>query len=706
MTAARTLSIDIETYSESDLTEVGAAVYAEHPSTEILCAAYQFSDEPEPRIWIAGDPCPDDVWEHIIDGEVCEAWNRTFEDTVMHQLSGDGRFPWPQIEHRNWRCTMIRARAMGFPSKLEHAAKALRVDAKKDEHGQRVMMQLMKPRPSGRGRYTPENAPEKFRTLYSYCLQDVRAERACGEKLLHLSERELELFHLDGEINRRGVYIDDQLVRAAQKVVSVTVDRLVEELRRITDGKVMGHSAVAQIKEFLKEGGIEVDSLDKEHVDKLLGRDSLTKVQRRVLEIRQEAGLSSVAKLDKMLACRNRDGRVRNTLQFLGASSTGRWSAALIQPQNLPRPAKGLDVPDAIEAILTGDADVVALDHGSPMIAVSGSLRGCITAAPGNELIATDLSQIESRLTAYMGNQMNVVDAFDAYDDGLGADIYKVTAAGIFDLTPDDIDDYKRQVGKVGNLSLGFGGGAGAFAGMARIYRVDVASIFDTIGPLSTADNIARAERAWKQRGRRTGLTERAFLAAELVKLAWRDDNAEIVKTWAAYESAALDAVDNPGEVFRAGLVRFKKHKNSPILQMRLPSGRSLWYSNPKVEWRKAPWAEEREDGEYSGDELVRSMSFWAAEPGRPMVKFWAYGGLFFQNGVQATARDIIADALPRLDAAGYPVVMLVHDEIVAEVAKGRADIEEFNDLVAQPVPYLPGLPIATGGFIAQRYRK
>lgn len=695
------LHLDYETFSEADLTKVGAHKYAMHPSTEILCAAWAFNDE-EPQLWAPGQPVPDRVVDHILDDGIIEAWNAQFERLITRFVAGP-KYGWPIPSTKQYECVMVRALAMSFPGKLEHAAKALQLDMLKDEHGHRIMMKLCKPRrptkKDKRTRWTYEMVPLQFDHLYRYCLQDVRTEQAASKRLTRLKPSEQEFYWRDQEINDRGITIDLDLVRAMQEVVDQEKEVLDEQMRAVTGGEVASTNAAKQLVVWLAQGGIvwpanQNPSVDKDNVIRLLGRDDLTEAQRKAIMIRQEAAKTSTAKLEKFEGMVCRDGTIKGTLQFHGAS-TGRDAARGVQVQNFPRPRKKTPILKVIESLFNGaDAELIDLLYGSPMSVIADLLRSCIRARPGHILYTRDASQIEARMTAWLAGETAVLRAFAAYDRKEGPDIYRVAAAQIYGKKPEQITDEERQVGKVAVLALGFGGGAGAFASMAKIYGVDLATIFQSVWDMSEPEFQEKALEAWKQRGRSTGMRKAAWLTAELIKLAWRATNPNIVQFWKDLEDAAISALLHPGETFRVGKLKFRK--TGSFLRMVLPSGRSLFFAYPSLVRTTTPWGKQ-----------VFKIEFYAVDGQTKRFLQWSlWGGLICQNAVQAAARDVLFEAVVRLEEAGYPNVLRIHDECVHETPEGFGSEEEFHQLFVQTPAWAPDLPLAADGWIGPRYRK
>jgi len=716
----RELHLDVESYSAIDLTVVGAHVYFAHPTTDLWCAAYAFDNE-EPLTWQPGDPCPEEIEAHVREGGIITAWNAAFERLACAHLLGP-KYGWPQPSDRQFRCTMTESFAMNLPGKLDLAGRVLGLKMQKDEAGSRLMKQMCKPRKPRKGEIVPEgtptykndkghplpllwhDSPEKRAILTEYCAQDVRTEAEAGEKLMRLKQSELQLYFLDMKINDRGVYLDKKLLESAQIVVDRAMDNLNAEMNRVTGGEVRACSNVAMLKQYLEDRFVYTESLDKEHIEDLLIREDLPDNCRRALELRQEGSKTSTSKIATMLARRQQDGRMRGNLQFYGAGATGRWAARGAQLQNLTRPSilkkkkggKPVEalIETAIDAIHSRSAVMLELMYGRPLTVVADCVRSMICAAPGNILRASDFSNIEGRVLAWEADQEDKLERFVAQDNGTGPDGYLVTAAGIYNVPLADVDDDKRQIGKVAELSLGYQGGVRAFAKMSKNYGVRIGQLFGPIWEMSEDRFKNSAEETWDKWGHSLGMTRPTYLAAEVIKLAWRDQNYRIVEYWGEVERAAVAAVKHPGEIFTAPKVKFRKY--GPFLHCLLPSGRAICYPYAKLQEKKMPWGDMRETIVYKmPDEETRQ---WFPKN--------FYGGLGVENITQAIARDIMAEAMVRVDKAGYNVVLTVHDEVVSETPEDFGSLEEFNELMAQMPRWTNRLPLTVAGWEGQRYRK
>lgn len=653
---------DYETKSTVDLKRTGVHVYAAHESTDAWCCAYAVNDEPG-RLWWPGDPVPPEFKEAAKNPEwEVAAFNDAFEAQIEAQTL-KRRYDWPVVPLERHRCIMAQCLAMALPGSLENAAAALGIEQGKDLEGKGLMLRMAKPRRPRKGEppdglFWWDDIGRKER-LGQYCLRDLDTEREVDRRSLPLRPQEQQLWVLDQRINGRGVFVDTALCNAATKIVDKAAAWLDEEMRQITKGYVSACSNRGQIVEWLHTyGGLpDIDSIAKGELDDLLLRRDISPSCRRVLELRREAAKASVAKIDALLEGKSADGRARGLLQYHSAS-TGRWAGRRFQPQNLPR-GTHKDVDAAVAAVATGDAEYVQTLYGEPLGVVSGALRSLIRAAPGRRLLVADFSNIEGRVQAWFGDEQWKLDAFRAFDAGTGSDIYKLAYARAFGIRVEDVDDHMRQIGKVMELALGYAGGVGAFQKMAAAYRVEVSD--------------ARADE---------------------LKLAWREAHPGIKNYWYELENAAIAAVRNPGKTCSAGRIVFRMAGS--FCFMRLPSGRAITYPYPRIQNVRTPWGSEKPTFTYKGvDAYTRK---WCDQ--------YAHGGVLFNNVVQGTARDIEAEAMLRIEAAGYPNVLNVHDEVVAEPKEGVGSVAEFERLMTALPAWAEGLPVSAAAWEGERYKK
>jgi DNA polymerase bacteriophage-type len=697
------LSLDLETRSAADLKKTGAYRYFEDATADVLCAALALDDGPV-LTWRRGDPTPALWQQHVSSGGAVSAHNAAFEYWALLLILGP-RYGWAVPEIAQVRDTMAQAAAMSIPQALDGAARAMGLDEQKDKDGMRLIRKFSMPRKARKGEVPgrlywtePEDDPADFEKFVSYCAQDVEVERALRKLLVPLSPAEQDVWVFNLVMNTRGVRIDLDLVNALQKIAEQAKERLDREMAVATGYEITACSQVAALTRWLQAQGVEADKLNKNAIEELLA-DELPPAARRAVEIRKEAAKTSTAKLTSMLNCASTDGRVRGLHQYHGAG-TGRWAGRLVQTQNMPRGTGTIKDPEgAVDVVLTGDAGWVDLIYGNPMSAVSDMLRSCLVASPGHRLLAADFSSIEGRVTAWVAGEDWKLEAFVANDEGRGAGMYELAAAGIFNVDAAAVTKPQRQVGKASELALGFGGGVMAYHSMARIYGIDMAPIFPILKGTADAEVIERATERYEECAERqdTGtdlMTREAWIASEITKVQWRARHPSTVALWAGLEEAARDAVMHPGSIATYGRIAYIVRRG--FLWCRLPSGRCLAYGAPKVEDRKTPWGATKPSVTALG---VNSQT-------KKWERFALYGGLATENVVQAIARDLMAHGMLMAEAAGYPIVMTVHDEAVADTPAGHGTLAEFERLLCDSPAWATGLPVVASGYESARYRK
>jgi DNA polymerase len=681
------VSLDFETRSLVELKTTGVYPYALHPSTSIWCMAYAFDDE-EPELWIPGQAFPERLLLHIAQGGELRAWNAQFE-RVMWRDCAQRLYGFPEVPLEQWVCSAAEAAAMALPRSLDQCAKVTGVAQQKDSAGYNLMLRMCRPRKvledgtiiwwepqDGMTDAQRADIAERQLRLYRYCEQDVRTERAIGKVLRRLSDSEREVYLLDQRVNDRGIRFDRDLALAAKAIVARAEENANETLAAITGGAVTAATQRERLVTWLRSEGVEMTSLSKMSVADALTDSSLAAHVRDALEARQEAGKSSVAKIDAMMQAACPDDRLRGLLLYHGAS-TGRWTGRLVQPHNFPRGTVE-DIERYIEIVRRGEEAFPLLDLlQSPMSVVSSMLRSLLIPAPGHEFFVGDFAAIEARVLNWLAGQEDVVGRFAA-----GEDLYVLNATRIFGLPPEAIQKFPhRQLGKFQELGCGYGmGWRKALSAAKEVYGVDLEALY---GPaVEDAD------------GTRHGAARQAY---EIVEQ-YRSTHGAVVDYWYECERAALQAVENPGSIVPVGPedrpVRFRVA--GKYLLVRLPSGRLLTYPSPAIKERETPWGE-----------LKPAVVAWGVNG---ITRQWEsrpyYGGLWVENIVQAVSRDIMVEAIQRLEAGGYPCVLSVHDEIVCEVPVGFGSVEDFSALMSHRPVWASGCPVNVEVWKGARYRK
>jgi len=641
------LHLDFETRSEADLKKVGAHLYAAHPSTVVLCASYSVDGETI-RTW---KPWLDEPLHAAIaslrhDDTLVHGWNVSFERMILrHKLGID-------LPPSRFRDTQAQARSMALPPKLELTAKALEMPVQKGDS--RLMLKWCKPLPKGGW----ANDPSEYLRLCKYCEQDVLAEMGIAKALRELTDDERLDWEINERINDRGLPIDLELVRAAQAYAMDERAEIDAQLNRLTNGQITGTRQFARIKDWLQGNGvfIEPDEDGKISVDaakraELLESEDLPDNVREIVALIDDGGKASTAKFAAMENRAGPDARVRGAYICNGAGQTGRYASTGAQLHNYIR-AKLDNVEDVADAVIARvpKSRLVKLSGHNILTTLSRLLRPSIVADTGKTFVWGDWSAIEARVLPWLSDDMDTAkDVLMLFETGV--DIYVRQAANTFMIGEDEVTEDERQIGKVQVLSLGFGGGKGAFKIMAKNYGIEVSDV-----------------------------------DAEKYKRAWRGANPWAQVFWAKLEKAAYAATRSPGEVFSAGRVSYLLSHNT--LWCLLPSGRLIAYPFAAVE-------------EIEGQSVLTAMkgSFHPkrGESDWPRMKLW--GGFLAENITQATAADMLRWSLRELFAAmwGDCVIGHTHDEIIMEVPD--ADVAQAKEVLADIMTTGPewasGLPLA-----------
>jgi DNA polymerase len=613
-------------------------------------------------LWLPNQPVPAEFKEAARDPSwtIC-AFNDGFETSIeTHVLAP--RFKWPLTPIERHRCIQARALAHALPAALGDCAVALGLRHAKDKEGARLMRQMARPRhprqgEDPRGIYYFDDE-ERLERLYSYCTVDVEAERELMERLRPLCAREEKIWLIDQQINQRGVRIDCELARKAQRIVEDALDALDHEIAELTGGAVTRASQVDRIMRWAASEGCSLPSLTKVDLEKAL-QGGLPARVRRIVELRLESAQSSTKKVSAMLQWAGDGDRIRGSFLYHKASP-GRWAGAGPQLQNLRKLDSEIEIPVALKTIATGDHTRVAGKFGRPLALVGKMLRPMLVAAPGHRFIGADFSGIEARVLAWLSNEESKLEAFRCEDTG-GPSVYAVTAGKLYNRDPGTItkDSPERAAAKICELAFGFLGGLQSF-------------------------------RNFEAKGAGTGFTD---AQVERFKAAWREAHPNIIALGHRLNAAAIAAVWTPGKTVWVNKIAFRREQE--FLWLRLPSSRKIAYPFPRL-------IPNGRIGEYAVCFKDNSEGQWRDTRGGR----GAWPGIWSENVTQAVARDLLAEALHRLEAAGYPVVLHAHDEVLAEVSNGRGSIEEFKRIFTTLPKWADGLPIACDAFENQRYVK
>ena len=637
----KTLNIDIETKSGNEI-KYGVRKYVDSFDFEILLFAYSIDGgEVEVVDFTKGIDVPLEVNLALTDPKVIKtAFNASFERTCISRAMGGRPLPAEQ-----WRDTMIWGMELGLPASLEQMAKYLKVPQQKDTEGKRLIRKYCIPKKDGS--FCEEYDSDDWQLFKSYVAQDVRTEMSIAEELAPypIADSEWELWSLDQNINDRGVGIDMDLVRAALLLDEETSAVAKEQLKTLTG--LDNPNSVMQLKKWLGEQGLQVQSLGKEQVTEILADAETPNLVREALLLRQATSNSSIKKYDMLNNATCRDDRIHGILQFYGATRTGRWAGRLLQVQNLPRGSlKPHELATARDFVKTNDMEALDMIWGDVPEVLKSLIRSALIPSDGHEFIVSDFSAIEARVIAWLAGETWVLDTFRE-----GHDIYKATANQMFHLGGvDKVDKAMRQRGKVATLALGYQGGTGALQAMGAL---------------------------------KMGIKEDELQG--LVN-AWRKANPNIVKFWRRVEAAAKRALEFGAKVSLRG-TGISFYVRDTFLMIGLPNGRSIAYANATLE-----------DGRirYEGKSMTSST----------FQKLDTYGGKLVENIVQATARDVLAESMLRLEKLGYKIVAHVHDEVILDVPKGVTNIDEINAQMAINPEWTDGLPLAAAGFRSDFYMK
>lgn len=639
------LSIDLETYSSVDLGKSGVYKYAESEDFEILLFAYSIDDRGVKVIDLAsGEIIPEEILAALSD-ESIEKWafNANFERVCLSKFLGE------RLKPQGWYCTMIWSAYLGLPLSLEKVGEVLKLDKQKMNEGKALIRYFSIPckptKTNGmRTRNLPHHDLEKWSIFKEYNQRDVETEMAIKKKLsaFPMPHSEWENYWIDQNINDRGILIDESLVDSAIKFDEILREENMDRAIELTG--LENPNSPLQLKEWLNKKGLEIDSLAKKDVESAL--KNVEGDIKEVLELRQELSKSSVRKYDAMKNVKGKDNRARGLIQFYGANRTGRYSGRLIQVQNLRRNnLKDLEL--ARSLVKNRDYETLEILYESPSDILSQLIRTAFIPKDCTRFIISDFSAIEARVLAWLAGEQWVLDAFEN-----GEDIYCRTASRMFGVPVEKhgVNGHLRQKGKIATLACGYQGALGALKAMGGIEM---------------------------------GLSEDEL---QSIVDSWREANPNIVSLWWDIDSVVKRVVKTrTKEKYKNLVISYEKG----ILFIELPSKRRLAYPKAKIGTNR-----------FGGESIV----YEGIVVGNKWDKIESYGGKFVENIVQAIARDILAEAMMRLEKKGFNIVMHIHDEVVIE--SDSSSIEEVNQIMSIVPGWAPGLILDADGFESEFYKK
>lgn len=633
------LHIDLETYSEANLAMTGGQFYARHPSTRVLLLAYSYGDEIHLIDLENGGTLPDSLLEDLKNPNVTKwAHNAAFERAILTNVLG---IP---CEPEQWRCTMVWAMSLSLPAGLDKLSEALKLgtDAK-DKEGKRLIRKFCLPG----GDVQQDLNDDDWRRFCEYCRQDVAAEMAVARRLKRyaLPDSEWQAWAVDQRVNDNGLPIDIELVQAIRRVAEAHKEDMAAEAARIT--QLPNPNSRDQMLSWLRQRGVDADDLTSGTVDQLLAGD-LPPAVRKALECRQQMSKASLAKFDALDRATCSDGRLRGAFQFAGAGRTGRFAGRIFQPQNLPRPTlSDADIDVAREAVRTSDADTMGMMYDDLSGALSSLIRSVIAAPAGRQLVVADYASIESIMVAWCAESDYLLNLYHK-----GLDPYKDFATKIYGIAYEDVTKEQRSFAKPAVLGCGYGLGATGLQRYAEAFGMEMT-----------------ASEAKKQ--------------VDTFRSAYSD----IPEFWAKLETAVTKAMQSKGRTIRAG--RFTFQFDGRFLLLGLPSGRHLYYYQPRME-----------TGNFGKLELTYAGK-------EPNVRIGTHPGKIVENVVQAVARDLLIEGLKNTQAAGFEIVGHVHDEIICLADADDTEAEQrLLDAMTKTPAWCKDAPIRADGYTAPYYRK
>lgn len=665
------LFLDIETRSPLKLQKVGTYAYAEQ--AEILLLAYAIGNRPV-QVWdlTIDKIMPVELERAFSDPTVCcIAHNSSFERVCLKLCLG------VDIPIHRWKCTMVASRIAGLPAKLDAVCQVLKLP---EEYSKMAVEGKQLIRRYCYGELGLVKKDDFWGLFKSYCLKDVEACREVFRRLPPVLKSEMSLWVLDQIINDRGYQIDLTLANNADKYVKTANRQLDVETRELTDGQVCSSRCVSALLEWLSENEqVVLADLKESTIEDILSNSTLSQRAICVLRNRSEASRSAPRKYQALIDAVSSDGRLRGTLQFYGASRTGRWAGRVFQPQNLPRPrSSDKEIEQAIE-------DFTALNPiENPIKLASDCIRSTIVSSQGKKLIVADLAGIEARVLAWIAGEQWKLDAFERGDD-----IYKLAYAKAFNIPYETVSKSQRSIGKVMELALGYQGGAKAFLSMASTVGLDLQQMAEQVKATASIDDWEQAENTamWMRENHPKNSIDNFLIgtACELLKGAWRKKHPNVVSLWERMQKDFREILSCEPNVVLSINSLLKLRMVNGSIQLKLPASRHLSY----VDVRET-------NGELSYLSTIQAG-----------FREKTYGGKLVENVVQAISRDILVSGMWNASLMGYDIVLSVHDEIVSETPdNAEYTAEELCSLMAEVPFWANGLPLKAEGYEALRYRK
>ena len=694
------------------LKRIGLDNYARHPATRITLASYAIDDAPA-GVWDTRSAPP---------RELVEAWQDPSVQIVAHNAQFDRvvtKHKWGPTDITRWYCTRARAYAHGLPGDLGVLSGIFKLgdDGKKAARGEELIELFCEQGAN------PDAHPLEWLEFMEYSLYDAIALRELDKRMPSwaFGEHELRVYHLDQEINDRGFAVDPQLAQAMIEASTWAQERLNARIQALTDGLIQKGTQRDKVKNWLADNGLALDDMKAETLRKAVrdadaGAIDMSAELREMVEIRLLAAKSSIAKCQTLLDTVSPDGRIRHTITYGGGGRNLRFSHKGFQPGNMPRPSRARKDPETqaavVEALKGGYATTIWGDE--TMAACSDVIRGQIVAAPGHKLICIDWSNIEGRKGAWYAGEEWKLQAYFDLDAGIGEDVYKIIFHRMTGTPFEAIDDFLRQQGKGADLSMLYEGGVGAYLNIAQAYQMDLVKLARSAPEQLPLECMVRGAADWERLSRGDaeddekaadedktfGLPKEIFIACAASKYAWRAGHPKTTQLWKDLLQCAKTAVGNPGKLFQCahGKVQMGCDSKLDWLSVRIPSGRTIMFAKPRL---RVVIKKDKRGKEYTVESLTALKSpTWHRQH--------LYGGMLANAITQGGCRDILAWKMLRVAEAGFPVVMHIHDEIIAEVPEHDPvlTLDHMKFLMTEPEPWFEGLPLTASGFETTRYRK